>query len=172
MGRHTLVPRGTPNPDADRRFAERAFPLLEPVEWAGDRHRGGYGVSNPGSVTNSLGLVFGPWDQWVAQPRLEVTVGSAPHEDLSEPHAAFMLRPYLVADRQALQRMSWPDEEQPRRFPITIDIESTAVELDAIGFVDRWVAIGSWRTFWLFIHAIAIPPESVRLRVTERIPPR
>ncbi|WP_028065968.1 hypothetical protein [Solirubrobacter soli] len=92
MDGHTLVPRDSSNPDADRRFAERAFPLLEPLEWPGERHRGGYGVSQPGSVTNSLGLIFGPWDPFVSEPRLAVTVGD---DILAMPftkHTAFMLR--------------------------------------------------------------------------------
>ena len=55
-----VVPRGTPDPDGDRRFAERAFPLLEPIEWTGERHRGGYGTREPGSNTIALGLIFGP----------------------------------------------------------------------------------------------------------------
>ena len=59
-----LVPRGAPDPDGDRRFAERAFPLLEPVTWTGQRHRGGYGATGTG-ITTSLGLIFGPWDPFV-----------------------------------------------------------------------------------------------------------
>jgi hypothetical protein len=37
--RFRAVPRGTPDPDGERRYAERPFPLLEPVEWTGERHR-------------------------------------------------------------------------------------------------------------------------------------
>ena len=81
---HTLVPRDAPDPDGDRRFAERAFPLLEPLEWTGERHRGGYGVRNPGSVTISLGLVFGPWDPFVSEPRLAVTVGTEMPMDVAD----------------------------------------------------------------------------------------
>jgi hypothetical protein len=132
MDGHTLVPRDSPNPDADRRFAERAFPLLEPLEWAGERHRGGYGVSQPGSMTNSLGLIFGPWDSFVSEPRLAVTVGN---EVLAMPfaeHTAFMLRSYLVADREAL--LSQPrSAEPPPNFQTSVEIEGDHVAVDAYG---------------------------------------
>jgi hypothetical protein len=168
MDGHTLVPRGTPDPEGDRRFAERAFPLLEPLEWMGERHRGGYGVSQPGSVTNSLGLVFGPWDQFVSEPRLAVTVGDETLGLLFQEHTWFMLRSYLVADHDALLRDP-RTEEKPPRFPTSVEIEGTPVDFLAAGTPERWVALGSWRTFAVFIHAIATRPDGIRLRVTEAI---
>jgi hypothetical protein len=168
---HSLVPRGTANPDGDRRFAERRFPLLEPLPWAGERHRGGYGTRNPGSITSSLGLVFGPWDPFVSDPRLAVHVGDMFPIAPSDEKAPLMMRSYLVADRQALLQPPDP-AESPKRFTATIMVEDVPVKLDALGDTTRWVAEGPWRDLRVFVHAIATPPERVRLRVTNEIPSR
>jgi hypothetical protein len=171
MAGHTLEPRDAPNPDGDRRFAERPFPLLEPLQWDGERHRGGYGTRNPGSVTSSLGLVFGPWDPFVSEPRLAIDVGDSlpmnPHDEM----APFIMRSYFVADRQAL--LQPPDEAQAgERFITTILIEGAAIKLKALGRPTRWVGEGRWRGLHVFVHAIAIPPDRVQLRTATEIPPR
>jgi hypothetical protein len=171
MSGDTLVPRDTPDPDRDRRFAERPFPLLEPLHWDGERHRGGYGTRNAGSITTSLGLVFGPWDPFVSAPRLEIDVGDgfpfSPHDEM----APFLLRSYFVADREALLQPPDP-AEMAEQFNATITIEGAAIEFKALGTPTRWVAEGPWRDRHVFVHAIAIPPERVHLRIANEIPPR
>jgi hypothetical protein len=145
---HRPVPRGTPDPDGDRRFAEREFPLLEPLDWNGERHRGGYGTSEPGSTTIALGLVFGPWDAYTSQPRLAVTVGSCLPIEVTDEAAPFLFRGHFIADREMLASPDvWP---RPVRSKDTVEIEGTRVEL----------------------HAVPIEPGDVRLRVAGELPDR
>ena len=109
---------------------------------AGERHRGGYGVSQPGSVTNSLGPIFGPWDPFVSEPRL------------------------AVANREAL--LSQPPSAAPPSFQTSIEIECEQVAVNAYGSAaERWVGLSTWREFSVFVHAIDIRPERIRLRPTQ-----
>ena len=166
-----LVPRDAPDPDGDRRFAERPFPLLEPAGWNGERHRGGYGVRDPGSVTTSLGLIFGPWDPFVSVPRLAISVGSEFPIDLTRPEATFLLHAQLVSRREELLH-------RPRRRElgtigrVRIRIEGEVVELDALRRRDRWLGRGQWKQYTVEIHALDVAPQDVRLHVTDRLPAR
>jgi hypothetical protein len=171
MSGHTLKHRDEPDPESDRRFAERRLPLLEPVSWDGERHWGGYGVRGRDAVTSSLGLIFGPWDRFVSQPRLAIDVGDEFPMSVTGELAAVMTHWYFIADRRDLLRPPDPDETRPR-FTAAITIEGAGVSLDALGDPTRWVGEGAWREFRVFIHSIAIQPDEVRLRIADDVPPR
>ena len=166
-----LVPRDAPDPDSDRRFAERPFPLLEPAGLSGERYRGGYGVRDPGSVTTSLGLIFGPWDPFVSVPRLAISVGSRFPIDVTDPKAPLLLHAHLVSRREELLH-------RPRRRELAtlgraqVEIEGELVELDALRRRDRWLGRGRWKQYTVEVHAIGVEPEAVRLRVTDQLPAR
>jgi hypothetical protein len=54
----------------------------------------------------------------------------------------------------------------------TIMVEDASVRRDALGDATRWVAERILARLARLVHAIAIPPERVRLRVTNEIPSR
>ena len=166
-----LVLGDAPDPDSDRRFAERPFPLLEPAGWSGERHRGGYGVRHPGSVTTSLGLIFGPWDPFVSVPRLAISVGSRFPIDVTGPRAPWLLHSDFVSRQDELLH-------RPRRRELAtlgrarIEIEGEVVELDALRRRDRWLGRGRWTQHTVEVHAVGVEPQDVRLRVTDHLPAR
>jgi hypothetical protein len=166
-----LVPRDAPDPDGDRRFAERPFPLLEPVAWTGERHRGGYGVRDPGGTTTSLGLVFGPWDPFVSEPRLAISVGTGFPVEVTARHAPMLMRPHLAAARDQLLRRPGRDE-RPARRSVLIEIQGDSIEFSSLHGEDRWIARGRWAGYAVEVHAICIEPASVRLQVTTDVPER
>ncbi|HEX5621660.1 MAG TPA: hypothetical protein VFX51_24760 [Solirubrobacteraceae bacterium] len=160
-----LVPRGTPDPDGDRRFAERPFPLLEPVGWSGERHRGGYGVADPGSSTIALGLIFGPWETGGPEPRLSVSVGDRFVHDLRKPDPR---RLWLLSARLGKQ-VPIADARsgafQPAPVTTTsITIEGEPVEFRVFTVDDRWIAQGTWQGFTVEIEGSALEPTDVALR--------
>jgi hypothetical protein len=166
-----LVPGDAPDPDGERRFAERAFPLLEPVGWTGERHRGGYGVRDPGGITTALGLIFGPWDPFVSEPRLAVTVGSSFPISVTDPHAPFVMGPRLLARRDELLRP--PDRhERATLSKALVEIDGARVEVDVLRRQDRWIAHGRWDGYAVEIHAIRVDPASVRLQLAADLPER
>ena len=166
-----LVPSGTPDPDADRRFAERPFPLLQPVGWTGERHRGGYGVRDPGDVTTSLGLILGPTDAFVSRPRLAIDVGSGFPFSVTDPESALLLRSRLVGRREELLRPPRRDDPTvPER--VFVEIEGDRLEFDALRRGDRWLAQGRWHGFAVQLHGTLVDSASVRLEVATALPER
>jgi hypothetical protein len=105
-------------------------------------------------------LIFGPWDPFASEPRLAVTVGD---DVLAMPfteHTAFMLRSYLVPDREVLLTLP-RSAEPPPSFRTSIEIEGQHVPFEAYGSAaGRWVGLGAWRTFSVFVHAIDVPPSA------------
>jgi hypothetical protein len=162
-----LVPAGTPDPEADRRFAERPFPLLEPVGWRGERHRGGYGVADPGSVTIALSLIFGPWDFRNGGPRLSVSVGDRFVHALREDAADREL--WLFSAR--LGEHVSVDTVRSGAFranPVTtesITIEGEPVEFRVFAAGRRWLAQGIWRGFAVELQGSEIEPAGVALQL-------
>jgi hypothetical protein len=149
--------------------------LLEPVAWAGERHRGGYGVRegvrDPGGTTTSLGLVFGPWDPFVSEPRLAISVGTAFPIEVTSPNAPMLMWSRLVATRDQLHRRPGRDE-RPARRSVLIEIQGDSIEFSSLHGEDRWIAHGRWAGYAVEVHAICIEPASVRLQVTTDVPER
>jgi hypothetical protein len=166
----TFGPEGTPDPDGDRRFAERPFALLEPVAWHGERHRGGYGVGGPGGVTTVLGLIFGPRDAFVSEPRLDIAIGSRFPTAITDEHAPWLKLSSLVANRDELLHARSAGSVDVARETVHIDIEGEAIAFDALRRSERWIAQGRWREHVVEIHAICIEPSSIHLRIARDIP--
>jgi hypothetical protein len=167
-----VVPVGTPQPDRDRRFAERPFSLLEPVGWRGERHRGGCGVSQPGSRTTALALIFGPQEPAGADPRLNVSVGDG----------------FLIALRDADVWHLWllsarlgkhvPGAEvqsgafRPERVrQVSIPIEGGPVRFHIFTVGHRWLAQGWWRGLAVELEGSGIQPTDLALQLAHEVPP-
>jgi hypothetical protein len=169
-----LVPAGTPDPDGDRRFAERAFPLLEPLGWVGERHRGGYGVHDPGSVTTALGLIFGPCLPDGVTPRLEVNVGRRFVREFNKSSPlslrfAMMSLARPIGSPKAWEAMRKAALPEPRDVAITI--EGDPVVCTVLSGERVWMAHGWWDGYAVEITGDCIEPEGLRLRITEDLPP-
>lgn len=166
-----LVPEGMPDPDGDRRFAERPFPLLEPVGWRGERHRGGYGVADPGSVTISLGLVFGPRQTGGTDPRLSVSVGDRFLRDLRDPDAGVL---WLLSARLG-KHVPVAEVRSGAFRPGPVGAASIAIEGEPVEFrvfaVDcRWIAQGLWRGFAVELEGSGMQPANVALQLAHVVP--
>ena len=166
-----LVPVGTPDPDGDRRFAWRPFPLLEPVGWRGERHRGGYGVAEPGSVTISLGLIFGPRDTGATDPRLSVSVGDRFLRDLRDPDVGVL---WLLSARLG-KHVPVAEVRSGAFRPGPVATVSTAIEGEPVEFrvfaVDgRWIAQGVWRGFAVELEGSGIQPTELALQLAPVVP--
>jgi hypothetical protein len=166
-----VVPRGTPDPDGDRRFAERRFPLLEPVGWRGERHRGGYGVADPGSVTISLGLIFGPWERGGPDPRLSVSVGDRFVVDLRAADVGVL----WVLSARLGKRVPVADVRSGAFRPGSVTTASVAIEGEPVEFrvfaVDRrWIAQGVWRGFAVELEGSGIQPAELALQLAHSVP--
>ncbi|WP_028065969.1 hypothetical protein [Solirubrobacter soli] len=73
-----------------------------------------------------------------------------------------------MPDRETLLTRP-PSAEPPPSFRTSIEIEGEHVPFEAYGAAARrWVGLGTWRTFSVFVHAIDIDPKRVRLRITHR----
>jgi len=167
-----LVPEGTPDPDGDRRFAERPFPLLEPVRWRGERHRGGYGVADPGSVTISLGLIFGPWETGGTRPRLSISVGDRFLTDLRDPDvgALWLLSARLGKRVPVAEVRSGAFQPGPVA-TVSIVIEGEPVEFRVFAVDGRWIAQGVWRGFAVELEGSGIQPAALALQLAHALPP-
>ena len=162
----TFVPRGTPDPDGERRFAERPFPLLEPVEWSGERHRGGYGVADPGSVTIALSLIFGPWETGGPEPRLSVSVGDRfVHDNL-------WLMSARLGKRVPIPEVRSGAFQPPPVTSVAIQIEGEPVDFRVFRVDARWIAQGHWRGFAVELEGTEIEPSNLALRLAPGAPPK
>jgi hypothetical protein len=167
----TLVPEGTPDPDGERRFAERPFPLLEPVGWDGERHRGGYGIGGPGNITIALALVFGPWHSGGSAPRLSVSVGDRFVIDLarSDPD---LLRMTMVglAHRVGAKVVRLQDEAVPEIRHVLIEVDGRPVDFSVVRREHAWTAQGRWKGYGIELDGDNIEPESISLQIATEIP--
>ena len=166
-----IVPRGTPDPDADRRFAERPFPLLEPVGWRGERHRGGYGVADPGSVTIALGLIFGPWETGGPDARLSVSVGDRFITDLRDAD----LRVLWLLSARLGKHVPVAEVRSGAFRPGSVATASITIEGEPVQFrvfaVDRrWIAHGVWRGFAVEVEGSGLQPTELALQLAHVVP--
>jgi hypothetical protein len=163
------VPVGTPDPDGDRRFAERAFPLLEPIGWTGERYRGGYGTAGDGR-TICLGLVFGPFAPWGFDERIAVDVGDHVAARLWANSMRLGAKLRLVPSYEDLSRRD--DFPEPTAHTALVEICGAPVELSAFTLGDRWIGHGRWGEHSVGVHAIRTPPGAIRLQEADEIPGR
>ena len=165
------VPEGTPDPDRDRRFAERPFPLLEPVGWTGERRRGGCGVSEPGSATTALALIFGPQDPASAVPRLTVSVGD---RFLIELRDADIWHLWLLSARLgkhvpgAEVQSGAFRPERVRQASVPIEGEPVRFHIFTVGH--RWLAQGWWRGLAVELEGSGIQPTDLALQLAHVVP--
>jgi hypothetical protein len=163
----TIVPDGTPFPDADRRFHEARWPLLELVGWTGKRHRGGYGTDGR-EATIALELVFGPRDARSGGPRLAVGVGTSRVIDLTSEGAPHLCRMRLAASWDEVRRRT--ELPLPVRDQAAIDIEGAPTRFDLLRREDRWLGQGRWDGLWVLLHATGIEPPQVHLARATTLP--
>ena len=55
------------------------------------------------------------------------------------------------------------------RTTFAVDIDGQATHFDALRRTDRWIAHGQWEERMVQIHAVAIEPPDLRLRVTTQV---
>jgi hypothetical protein len=165
------VPVGTPDPDADGRFAEQPFPLLEPVGWRGERHRGGCGVAHPGSVTISASLIFGPREPSPSDPRLSVSVGDHFLINLRDPDVwhLWLLSARLGEHVPGADVRSGAFRPRPVR-SVSVAIESEPVEFHVFAVGRRWMAQGVWRGFAVELEGSGLQPAGLALQIAQ-VPP-
>jgi len=166
-----LVPEGTPDPDSDRRFAERPFPLLEPIGWDGERHRGGAAVVQPGSATTALALIFGPRQSGGADPRLSVSVGDRFVIELRDADVwkLWLLSARLGKHVPGADVRSGAFRPGPVR-QASIAIEDKPVEFQVFAVGRRWLAQGLWRRFAVELEGSAIQPTNLALQLAHVVP--
>jgi hypothetical protein len=167
-----IVPADMPDPDGDERFAERSFPLLEPVGWRGERHRGGYGVADPGSVTIALGLIFGPRQSDGRDPRLSISVGDRFLRDLRDRDRNDLL---LLSRRLGDEHAPVANRRGGASRPGPVTTTSIAIEGEAVEFLvfaagHRWIAQGVWRGSAVELEGSGIQPRDVALQLAQVIP--
>ena len=151
-----LAQRDGPDPEADRRFAEAPFPLLEPVGWGGQRYRGGYGTS--GSQTVRLGLLFEPPGVGVDGPRMEIQVGSEFFEEVldgcSPREAAALVG--LTSDDERL-------DPAPTLRVAGIQVDGQLIEFTIVSRADWWVGQGWWQGLAVEIRADQVEASVLEL---------
>jgi hypothetical protein len=127
-------------------------------------------VRNPGSVTTSLGLIFGPWDPFVTVPRVAISVGNEFPILVTDADTHWVFWSDLVGTRDELSHTPARLEEVAHT-SCAVDIEGQAIHFDALHRGDRWIAQGRWDAHVVQIHAVAIEAPNVRSRLTTQVPP-